>query len=154
MIGAILTLVVLVSTAEPIEQPFSRSFSVPLSDDADVAVSSKGIQKIVSTTAANGDIPPGVEAASVLATVNTALSDGNFAYAFEVTEPLENSWTVGKIFKIEVIAVHGTNTDHLAALYVHQNVADDAAIEGVIVKVDLGESARFYDNVGVMVTSK
>ena len=77
---------------------------IVLAEDADVGsmIGRLGRPSTGCSASAAGEISPGVEAATSLPSVNTALVAGDFSYKFEVKEGQANSFQAADVFKIEV----------------------------------------------------
>ena len=93
---------------------------------------------------AAGDTPPGVEAATApYPDVRTSLTTGNYTFAFDVHEIINDGWQKGvDNFTYQVYGYDGVDTTLLATLYSQQDKERSQAIEGVTVSVDSGSTVQ------------
>lgn len=103
--------------------------------DPDTTVGKSIITKASSNQAANGDNPASpIDATVGLVTVNTALSQDDFVYEFDVTEKLVDSWDSAREYNIEIFG----DGLPLGNLYINNNSDNSGAIEGATIQVSLG----------------
>ncbi len=103
--------------------------------DPDTAVENSFITKAPSTQAAVGDVSGSpVDATIGLTGVNTALTQDDFVYQFEVKEQLVDSWSGTRAYAIDAFG----DGVPIGTLYVDNNTSNGAAIEGVTVRLSLG----------------
>ena len=103
--------------------------------DPDTAVENSNITKAASTQAANGNlISSPVDATTGLATVNTALTQDDFVYRFEVKEQLVDSWSSTRAYAIEAFG----DGVPIGTLYVDNGTDNATAVEGTTVLISLG----------------
>ena len=115
--------------------------------DSATTVANTWLGKASATAAASGTSAPGTEAAAGLPTVNTALTADNWLYQFDVKEASAAGWSSTAQYKIEVF----TDGTLAATVYLQNATADNASVEGVTVKVDLG-SGNLPNGTDVKVT--
>ena len=119
--------------------------------DPDTTLTNSDVSLVLSTAAAAGDSAPGIEATLALPAVNNALTAGNYAYTFEVTESGITTWGVGEDVRIRIYSTDGGTTTLAATLYAQQAVLDDANIDGVTVTIDLASSTQIPDSFDIIV---
>ncbi len=103
--------------------------------DPDTAVENSFITKAPSNQAAVGDISGSpVDVTTGLTTVNSALTQDDFVYQFEVKEQLIGSWSNTRAYAIEAFG----DGVPIGKLYVDNNTDNAAAIEGATVQLSLG----------------
>ena len=110
------------------------------SDDSAVVVFSNGI-KLIPTTDGTPvrTTSPGVDVTSSLPEVTTAVTQGKYAYEFQVKESGINALSGGEKYRIEVYGTIGTSTSLLASFYMQQVTVEGLAEEGVTGTVDVGD---------------
>jgi len=133
-------------------RPAASVSTLKFSDDADVIVTSVGLSKSISNVAPVGASAPGVEATNDLPRIHNTLHAGNYEYTFQVKEAAVDSWKAGEEFMVEVYGGGTTDPDLLATLYTQQAEANEAAIDGVTVTVDLGSPNSIPDNLDIVVS--
>ena len=96
IIGALLQGLMVVHAATPAGDgnAFSRSRE-SFSNDSGVVVTPDGIAKITSATAGRWDTAHRVEATRSRPQVNNALTQGHYAYRFQLWEAEADSWVAG-----------------------------------------------------------
>jgi hypothetical protein len=98
--------------------------------DLDTSVGNTIITKASSDQAANGNESTSpVDATVGLVTLNTALTQDDFVYEFEVTEKLADSWDDARQYNIEVFG----DGQPIGTLYLDNNNDNNGEIEGAIV---------------------
>ncbi len=103
--------------------------------DPDTAVENSVITKAPSDLAAAGDLVSSpVDAAVGLGTVNTALTQDDFVYRFEVKEQLVDSWSSTRAYAIEAFG----DGVPIGKLYVDNGADNPTTVEGVTVQLSLG----------------
>lgn len=103
--------------------------------DPDTAVENSLITKAPSTQGAVGDLSGSpVESTSGLTGVNTALTQDDFVYQFEVKEQLVDSWSNTRAYSIEAFG----DGIPIGKLYVDNGTDNAGSIEGVTVQLSLG----------------
>jgi hypothetical protein len=123
--------------------------------DVEVTVENSEIAIVTATAAAAGNTPTGVEAdVSTFPSVNNALNAGNYGYTFTMRETANGDWLASESFRIRVYGYDsaGPTTSLLATLYVKQDTNNAAAaVEGVLVTIDLGLTNAIYDKFDIIV---
>ena len=103
--------------------------------DPDTVVENSVITKAPSDQVADGDVSGSpVDATIGLTTVNTALTQDDFVYQFEVKEQLVGSWSNTRAYAIEAFG----DGVPIGTLYVDNGTDNATAIEGVTVQLSLG----------------
>ena len=103
--------------------------------DPDTVVENSVITKAPSDQVADGDVSGlPVDATIGLTTVNTALTQDDFIYQFEVKEQLVGSWSNTRAYAIEAFG----DGVPIGTLYVDNGTDNATAIEGVTVQLSLG----------------
>ena len=103
--------------------------------DPDTVVENSVITKAPSDQVADGDVSGSpVDATIGLTTVNTALTQDDFIYQFEVKEQLVGSWSNTRAYAIEAFG----DGVPIGTLYVDNGIDNATAIEGVTVRLSLG----------------
>lgn len=103
--------------------------------DPDTAVENSTITKAPSNQAAVGDLVGSpVDVTIGLTTVNTALTQDDFIYQFEVKEQLVDSWSNTRAYAIEAFG----DGVPIGTLYVDNSIDNAGAIEGAMVQLSLG----------------
>lgn len=152
--ASILLQVTVVNTVSSIDLGTSivKLWTEGFSDDPDVAITGKQIVKASANQSASGDVSPGIEASPSFPPVNNALVRKNFVYALEIREAQADSWQPGVRYRVEVFVDDGTALNLLATLYIKQDIADDAQVEGATVQVDTGSTKVLGDAFTAIVT--
>lgn len=103
--------------------------------DPDTSVSNTSLSMSGVVVAANGDNQASpIDADTALVTLNTALSAGEFVYQFTLQEIAVASWDTSRQYRIETFA-DGLS---LGILYLDNSTDNASSIEGVTVRVGLG----------------
>ena len=155
IIGALLTgfMVAQAVTSTDLGSSSVKLVTESFTDDTAVIVTALGTGIAGSTGGAVGGTSPGVEAVGpTLGVVNSALTQGNYAYKIEVKEAAAGSWAASQNYKIEVYETTGSTTTLLATLYTQQGTADAGSVEGVTATVDVGSATTVPDSFDVIVT--
>ena len=120
-----------VSTTDTIVNFSAENFIL----DPDTAVGNSNITKAPSSLIAIGDlITAPVESTTALAAVNTALTQDDYVYQFEVREQLVGSWSNTRVYSIEAFG----DGLPIGTLYIDNGTDNAGAIEGAIVQLSLG----------------
>lgn len=109
--------------------------------DVDVLVENSAITMASSNEAASSD----VDATTGLVDVNTVLSADNFVYQFEVKEAAVGSWDANREYTIEVFG----DGSSLGSVVLNNSTPDVGAVEGAIVRFDLGSASSIPDTITV-----
>ena len=75
-------------------------------------------------------------------------------YKFQVKEATVDSWEAGEKLRVEVYGSGITGAVLFATLYIQQSEADNGAIDGATVTVDLGSLNSTHDNFNIIVNQQ
>ena len=121
--------------------------------DGDTVTTLMGNQRAGSNKTANGETCPGIDAQTGDPELRNAWTKKNWLYKVRVEEVADDSWPVGRIYKVEVYGDGNLLTT--SPLY-FQNSTVQSSVEGVRLFVDVGSDTQIPDtftSVITMVTS-
>lgn len=119
-----------------------------LSVDPDVVITPQGVSTQNNDRNANADVCPGREASTNNANARGDLISGNLVYKAFVEESSVAAWPAGRIYRADV---YGDGT-LFSTLYFENGNANDSAVEGVKLIVDMGVTSGGPESYSTIVT--
>lgn len=115
--------------------------------DPDVVVTLGGVITSGSNKNENGLTCPGIEAAKSSPVVRNSWITGNAQYQLFIDEVSSDAWPVGTLYKVDLF---GNNSLVVTLFFRNDNAASN--VEGVKVRIDLGEPVSPFNSYTTIVT--